>query len=376
MAPRGTKRAAQATEKKAVEKKARLSPEEESLQNVIVAIHGAEHVPLDCRELLVTVAKGSLNVVKEERHPSQDKVVAMIAEVLADMCTTKSAALAEEAEKVKAADGTLATLRAACEAAANDLCAKLEAVKAAEDKVASAEATAAEAASGKEAAEGAMQLAQEAQTSRESESKSFDAAVKENFAALLDGTWELPEQAQQHMETLVPYTAQLQLDESLRSALPAACVKPIASRGSFDCLVLEQAQKAFTDKAAELRAAFAECTPAVAQAAAALEAAQQTLEAAQGTVAELKAALEEAKGEESSSAAATDAKTKEMTTFEKEFKILSKGHNQAKAELQLAQAPLADFESLRDRTAKIVEAAAEATAEAATLDTATAVGGA
>ena len=133
------------------------------------------------------------------------------------------------------------------------------------------------------------------------------------------------------METLVPYTAQLQLDESLRSvpgsdprghggkgiprtslrvseplltwsvdlskgpsswpvfraaplgrlpnwptrsALPAACVKPIASRGSFDCLVLEQAQKAFTDKAAELRAAFAECTPAVAQAAAALEAGQ------------------------------------------------------------------------------------------------------
>lgn len=336
------------------------------LQNVIVAIHGAEQVPVDCRELLVTVAKGSLNMVKEERHPSQDKVVAMIEEVLTDMRTTKSAAVAEEAEKVKAAEGTMATLRAACEAAANDLCAKCEAVKAAEEKVAQAEATAAEAASGKEAAEGAVQLAQQAQTSKESESKSFDAAVKENFAALLDGTWEQPEQAQQLVDALAPYTAQLQLDESLRSALPAACVKPIASRGSFDCLVLEQAQKAFADKAAALREAFAECAPALAQAAAALEAAQQALEAAQGTVAELKAALEEAKGEESRSAAATDATAQEMKTFEKEFKVLTKGHSLATAELELAQAPLADFAALRDRTAKIAEAAIEASAEAAT----------
>lgn len=364
MAPRGNKRAAAAKAADKAPKKAKLTPEEEQLERVVVAIQGAEQLTPTCRDLLVTAAQGSLSILKDSRHACQDKVIAMIGEALNEQRAAKDADVASEAEKVKAAEESLATLKAASEAAEAVQATKSEAVKAAEAQVSETQAAVAEASSALKATEAASQQSIQTQSTKEAESAAFDAAVKEHFAVLLNGTWEEEAQAQQQMETLGPFIAQLQLDESLRTALPAACVKMPSTRGSFDCLVLEQASKAFSDKAAELRAAAAACGPAAAEATAAVAAAQAALESAQATAASRTAALAEAMSEQSQSVDASKAAAQEVKSFEAELKRISKGHSLAMAELELVAGPLADFESLRDRTAKVAEAAAEVAAEA------------
>jgi len=354
---------AQATKAERAPKKAKLSPEQEMLQRVVLAIHGAEQLPPSCRELLATAAEGSLNVVKDNRHASQDKVIGMIGEALTELRDAKDAAVSSEAEKLKAAEAQLAALQAAGESAEAALAQRTEAVKAAEEKVAHAQGTLLEASTALKSAEAAVEQAKQTQSAKEAESAAFDAAAKDHFAVLLDGTWSEEAQAQQQIECLGPFIAQLHLDESLRTALPAACVKSPSSRGSFDCLVLEQAQKAFADKAAQLRAAAAACAPAVNEVTAASEAARKALEDAQATAAALTTALGDAKGEQSQGAAASAAAAQEVKNFEAELKQVTRGHSIALSELELVQGPLADFEALRDRTAKVAEAAAETVAE-------------
>lgn len=364
MAPKGTKRA----QAKAVErtpKRARLSPEQEMLQRVVIAIQGAEQLPASCRDLLVAAAEGSLGIVKDSRHPCQDKVIAMIGEALTDMRDTRSAAIADEAEKVRAAEASMASLQAAAEAAEFFLTSKSEATKAAEDGVAQAKASLAEAVAACKAAEKASRAAEASQSAREQESTAFDAAVKEHFSVLVDGTWEQDAEAQRQMDILGPFIAQLQLDESLRTSLPAACVKKASVRGSFDCLVLQQAQKAFSDKAAELQAAAAAAAPAAAEAAQAAEGAKQAVEAAKAEEASREAALEAARGEESEASAASKAAAKEVKAFATELKKIARGQSQAAAELELVTGPLADFEALRERTAKVAEDVAADVAEVA-----------
>jgi len=363
MAPKGTKRA----QAKAVErtpKRARLSPEQEMLQRVVIAIQGAEQLPASCRDLLVAAAEGSLGIVKDSRHPCQDKVIAMIGEALTDMRDTRSAAIATEAEKVRAAEASMASLQAAAEAAEFFLTSKSEATKAAEDGVAQAKASLAEAVAACKAAEKASRAAEASQSAREQESTAFDAAVKEHFSVLVDGTWEQEAEAQRQMDILGPFIAQLQLDESLRTSLPAACVKKASVRGSFDCLVLQQAQKAFSDKAAELQAAAA-AAPAAVEAAQAAEGAKQAVEAAKAEEASREAALEAARGEESEASAASKAAAKEVKAFATELKKIARGQSQAAAELELVTGPLADFEALRERTAKVAEDVAADVAEVA-----------
>lgn len=364
MAPKGTKR----TQAKAMEKtpkRARLSPEQEMLQRVVVAIQGAELLPPSCRDLLVTAAEGSLGIVKDSRHACQDKVIEMIAEALADMKSAKEAAVSAEAEKVQAAENSMASLQAAGEAAESTLASKLEATQAAEGRVAEAEEASASAAAACEAAEEASEQAKAAVSTKEQDSAAFDAAIKDHFSVLFDGTWEEESQAKQLMKTLGPFIARLQLDESLRTSLPAACVKKASTRGSFDCLVLQQAQKAFSDKSAELQAVAAGAAPAAAEAATAAEAAKQAVEAAQTEEASQKAALEAAKGEESEALAMSKAAAKEVKAFAAEQKKVVKGHSQALAELELVTGPLADFEALRERTSQVAEDVAETVAEVA-----------
>merc|ERR1712216_1087023 len=59
-----------------------------------------------------------------------------------------------------------------------------------------------------------------------------------------------------HFSMLQPHLCKLKLDESLVSALPSTCVKTKEQRGSFDIVVLDELQKAFTIKIEELTVAI------------------------------------------------------------------------------------------------------------------------
>jgi len=85
-------------------------------------------------------------------------------------------------------------------------------------------------------------------------------------------------------------------DDSSKSALPLTCVKPKSQRGSFDNMVIDELQKCFAKKAAELSQTLAEAAPRKAERDAAVEAAETHVKAAQdlqGTAAEKLASAKE-----------------------------------------------------------------------------------
>jgi len=331
------------------------------LHRVTAALQGAEQLPLGCREMLVAMASGGLGSAKDDRHPSQVRVVEMVGSALDEVRAARDADVASESEKVKAAEEKMAALQAAAAAADAELGAQAEKVGAAEAELSEAAAAAAAAKGVCDGTEAAQGSAKDLEATARAESEAFDAAIKEQYATLLAGTWEEETQAQGLIASLKPFTARLTLDESLRTALPTACLRRPEGRGGFDRLVLEEARKALALKAGELHAKLAGCGPAVAEAAVVAEAARAQLSRAAAAEEGLAAALQAARGEVARREAACKVAAQEVKSFTKELKQVARERAAAEAERNRLQAPLDAFTRLRDG-AEVADADAGAAA--------------
>merc|ERR1712048_842103 len=101
----------------------------------------------------------------------------------------------------------------------------------------------------------------------------LDKVLEVDLKAIVEGEFTAAD-ADTHYKSLEPSLGDLILDDSLKTALPITCVKPKAERGAFDNMVIEELQKAFSKKTAELSQTLAEAGPKKAERDAIVEAAE------------------------------------------------------------------------------------------------------
>merc|ERR1719502_1448024 len=125
------------------------------------------------------------------------------------------------------------------------------------------------------------------------EKHSLEAAFQEHLKAPMDEDKTL------HHHVLQPFVNKLDLEESLKMALPSSCVKTKEQRGSFDDLVITELIKAWNKKIASLTKSIEDSAPLVAERQAAVGAAEALLEGNIGVERTAAAELEAAKTAES-----------------------------------------------------------------------------
>merc|ERR1740129_610836 len=159
---------------------------------------------------------------------------------------------------------------------------------------------------------------------------------------------------------------ELGLEASLLASLQNALVKAPASRGSFDTLVLEQAEGEIDKCKAALAGTLESGEPAKNERAAKVEAASAQLAEAAEAERSCKAALEAAKSEQKEAEAAQKAAAKAVKEFGPKMKEVAAGFEASKASLEdLKEGPLKAFAELLAYTAIAPTAEDEAPAEAA-----------
>merc|ERR1712157_9327 len=89
---------------------------------------------------------------------------------------------------------------------------------------------------------------------------SLDEVLDVALKAIVEGDYASVD-ASAHYKSLEPFFGDLILDDSLKTALPITCLKPKADRGHFDIMVIDELQKCFSKKAAELSQTLAEALP-------------------------------------------------------------------------------------------------------------------
>merc|ERR1719253_467722 len=113
-------------------------------------------------------------------------------------------------------------------------------------------------------------------TAAKEEKTKVDAAIETNLKAVVEGECA-PAEMEKHYQVLKPILAGLELDDSLKTALPATCKKEKAARGAFDSMVIEQLQKTLGERAEALGKVIDSAVPAAEQRAAEVVAAEQAL---------------------------------------------------------------------------------------------------
>lgn len=302
-----------------------------------------------------------LAVAKEERHEFQVQAIDMVKQVFAQ-CEASVLAKVQVAEaKAQEADTEKATRDASAE-----VCQEL-----AKEKTEAAEAAATAASE----ATKAFHTAQTAKNHAVKEQKTGDQNVnamaekKAVFESLITEAlatiWATG--SEECAEQLCKVGQECFADATLLSSLPSAAAKAPESRGSFDDVVLHQAEAAVKKRIEELCEALAQAEPArqersakVAEAEAALQAATVHNEAAQEALAAAQAAHKAADAE-------LKAANKAVKQFQSELKFVKvelQGELQAKTEFDEKKTALAELEEHTHLKA-VPEAAPAAEAPAA-----------
>merc|ERR1712048_324777 len=200
----------------------------------------------------------------------------------------------------------------------------------------------------KKEAQQAGDIAAEEATKLKSE---LDKVLEVDLKAVVEG-----ELADAHYKSLEPFFGDLILDDSLKTALPITCVKPKAERGHFDNMVIDELQKCFSKKAAELSQTVAEAIPRKAERDAAVEAAETHVKGAQDL--EHTAAEELASAKDFASKASEAVKLAEanVAAYEPE-RLKAVDEKDAKAAIleNFKQYNLGCFELFRDQASKPIE---------------------
>merc|ERR1719393_1250071 len=220
-------------------KKAKTDP---GLASVVDAIMVADHIPIQCRTMLVEMLPFSLQEMADKRHSIQEIAVGMVEETFNGTKVGLEAALATEDEKLaqlKGSENDLSKTVSDSDAALADQKQKVEGAK-----NALAEATAAERDSSKALGDRKTEQKETAdKLGRAQEEKAeLESALEEHFKPIEEGA------AGPHFKKLEKHLKKIELEASLLTALPSSCTKTKENRGSFDHLVIEELKKAITDK--------------------------------------------------------------------------------------------------------------------------------
>eukprot|EP00933_Yihiella_yeosuensis_P066775 TRINITY_DN7122_c0_g1_i3.p1 TRINITY_DN7122_c0_g1~~TRINITY_DN7122_c0_g1_i3.p1 ORF type:complete len:465 (+),score=199.49 TRINITY_DN7122_c0_g1_i3:64-1458(+) len=329
-------------------------------------------IPEETRTMLIAGLPHSLCVASDERQEHQDIIVTMLEEVVAKVLEGLQAALDAENEKVSVVEASKAGLEEkvkSIEAAledANKACSDCEA-----ELNSSSEATVtakAELANRQEE----QQLGDANLVTAKSERETLESAFKGCFDKLKVGGWEEIEEAKTLFQELLPFMKTIAMDESLKTATESTLMKKPESRGSFDSTCIDELDKCFQVKIAELEGVLAAGqgesearASAVANASAALEAAEAAQQHASEKLLAGKATQKETAVELKTAKAA-------RADYQPEYLKATEIRDQEQQKLQLfVEVNMGTFEQLKSRISarkqreiKAAEAAAAAAAAA------------
>jgi len=367
MAPKQVKRAASKapTEEPAAKRVAYFLKQQGvskvSYQPVIEILkHPLSNLPEGVRGMLLASAPYSLAVPQDQRHEAQHGVVGMVdgmvqavlAQLQENLASQVSTVEMLEGEKV-AEMGKAEEAEVAAVEAGNVVKSCTEQLSEAEAMVATRQATASE----------TELVAKSVQTELEatrSLSAQFEEVLSGSFVSLKEGNFE-DGAAEGLVENVMAMVNQSNMEESLTATLPPCLAK--RERGSFDMVVLGQAEEGLRAKAQSLVEAIAQLEEQFSAKTATTQAAGAELDAAKATQAE--AAEELRSGQESSQGALDKACEAKRAVADCEGKLAV-----AQARLEQKQGEADNFKSyhkfmfelLRDATTSKPQA------EAATSD--------
>jgi hypothetical protein len=336
-ATKGVKRAAgdEAPKTAAAAKLLRLDPSVQAVQEVI---ENAESLPESCKAMLLVTLPSSLCVPKDERAPSQARLVEMIREVIEAQTASLQAGLNAEQAKVAELEKSgsqleeeIATADAALKAAGDALSGKTLAAQEAEKSskeasIALTDATVALAAHDTQI------------TKTEVERRELQDTLDKCLPSLCGEAFDAAAAAG-HRDTVMDVLKRstLAVESTLLMTLPEALIKLPTERGDFDKMVINTLQKNLRDHVEKLDGELKASEDTKSARAAAVEAARQcTLNAQE---AEVKARSEVSWAEEAQTTATAglEAAKAAKRSFEPSLKCVV-------AERDAKQAALSHFE--------------------------------
>jgi hypothetical protein len=320
--------------------------------DIVLALGNAEHLPEQCREMLVAMVEPSLRSPQAERHAAQKLAVSMIEETLQAIKTSKVVVVEQAGEELSKLEESQKNCLAKVSEIHADLTSK-EAIRQskvsvldqATNLVKEAETTLAETKETKRKGEAPL-------VELESEKASLEKISKEHVKAPLDAN-EGP-----HFLALEPHIHTLGLDASLAIALPSSCAKTKEQRGHFDDVVLGELEKALFSKIESLTKSIAEEAPKLAEREAAVTSADSTL--GEKVAAEKAAALDLETADRAclESSGALSKANEELEILAPSLQVATSKLEELKIDLNKFElGPLANFESYQSKTVSSEEAA-------------------
>jgi len=351
--PSKNKRSAAAAAKEE-SKKPRTDPK---LAPITSAISKVGHLPEPCKQLLIAILPPSLGSGSSpERHESQIAALDMIEETLQQEKSSIQ-------ERIAASEQKLAELNSLKTEKDGEQATADTALKELKDEEQKKEELLKEASEAKCSAEKAFAEAKDAKTEG---GKTFEAnkQEKESLETALLNHYKTPMDADEgpHFAALQPFLCKLTLDESLQQALPSSCVKPKEQRGSFDIVVLEELQKAFATKIAELGSKLEAEAPLAEELDSKVRDAESDLETKKTNVQEHTGAFEAAQKNVQEATQAVMAASKAVSTAAANVQAEVRTCDALKFQLsEFESGPLATFTALKKPAAPLekVEAAEE-----------------
>jgi chromosome segregation ATPase len=307
----------------------------------------ASHLSESCRNMLLAGIPKAFETASEERHQSQAALVSMVGEVLQEVLAKIDEAAAEEQGRYSGIEARKAELDSALATAEQQH-------SAAAEEAQTKTATMAEATRDAQSAKVLVQEKEEQQRSGDAatlaaqqEKIALEEVMKSSWAVIVEGQSDA---AADHCSALTPFFKDMNLDQSLMSALPSSCKKKCSERGSFDTMVLDQIETQFKGKLAALVKVIDEAAPAAQQRAAAVEEARAGLEKAVAAQQAAVEALTAATSAQNSAAAAVQAAKDAVEAFEAEHAKATKARDEIALELEnFKEYNIASFEMMRDR---------------------------
>lgn len=309
-----------------------------------------QHAP-DCSDRVKQMLCNSLSFTvgthKAERHPFNERFVAMIEQVLA----AEDARLKNVVSSLDAAFTELSPAKATREAALEHAKA-VSAEKGAASDAANQAVT--EIGATVKAANAEVKEMKKAQTAGDEEVEGsvakkaqLEEAMTNSFGPLVAGT-SGDDKAKQ-IKAVFAIAKSFEFDKSLMSTAQQVFQREAAERGAFDQTCLEQLQAAFSSSVAKCQEEIEAGAPAKAERAAAVERAEAAKTAAEATQTDLKAKAAEAKDAKAAAASEQQAAAKSLADFMPDLKAAGDGLDAARQTLKsFEEGPRVTFNELKE----------------------------
>lgn len=337
----------QSTNKSA--KKVKADP---ALAPIVEAIAQADDLPERCQTMLIDTLPLALSVPSDKRHEIQASIVDMVKQTLDAKKVAMEAAVAVEEQKITGLESARADRVKVVDEAEGSLKTQKEAVQSAKSVLADVTVAVNACLKTLEERQQEHKISADKIATAQTEKTALESAFEAHFKPIKEGV-EGP-----HLKELEPYLKNLDIEASLLIAVPSSCQKPLAERGSFDTVVLDELEKALSSKIAALGSTISAETPIARERETGMLGAQEEYNAKKDTQKRAAADLETLQKEECDREGVLKTAQKAANETQPEIDAAKELLEAAKAKLEAFEAgPLAKFVACSTATSVTEEVA-------------------